>query len=252
MQSGKLDLKHNKTTGRRSSPPHTLISLLILTCSLAVSGCATRFKEHHHYQSLNPKGEVTNYYRLTVSGYAAMSSARYISGYYDERAVDLFFDELKVKQTSENESPRTLFKDNQKDPGSQDVIRPLSPSKEHGTFVMILSTNASSVSQTIGQFAENQVVADAMTNLANRDALLRASSGSVVRLARANATADELAGLIGQLPSGATPSRSESEVALLRVANSIATGLSTRPVSFDSLDAAAEWFAQSANSEASR
>jgi hypothetical protein len=216
---------------------------------IALTGCATTFKEHHYYQSVNPKGDVTNYYRLTVKGYAAMSSARYISGYYDERAVDLFFDELKVKQTSETETQRSLFRADLKDPGTPDVIKPLSPSQEHGTFVMILSTNASSVSQTIGQFAENQVVADAITNLANRDALLRASGSSVVRSAQANATADELARLIGQLPDSATPTSRESEISLLRVANSLASGLASRPVSFNTLDDATAWFAQSVSRE---
>lgn len=200
-------------------------------------------------ERFTPKGEASNYYRLTVSGYAAMSSARYISGYYDERAVDLYFDELKVTQTSETQPPKKIFKTDLTDPGSQDVIKPLSPTNEHGTFVMILSTNAASVSQTIGQFAENQVVADAITNLANRDALLRASSASVVRAASANATADEIASLVGKLPDGATPGSNETNAALLRLVNSLASGLAGRPVQFNTLADASAWFAQSAAEE---
>jgi hypothetical protein len=220
-------------------------ALLGAWCIALLPGCATTFKEHHYYQSVTPEGKVSNFYRLTVSGYAAMSSARYISGYYDERAVDIYFDELKIKQTNETEPLKTIFRADLKDPGSQDVIKPLSPSKEHGTFVMILSTNAASVSQTIGQFSENQVVADAITNLANRDTLLRASGASVVRSAGANATADELARLMGQLPSSATPGAAETETALIRVANSLAGGLGGRPIEFKTLADAAAWFAQS-------
>ena len=73
--------------------------------ALVMSSCATTFKENHYYQSINPKTQrVTNYYRLTVNGYAVMSSARYVSGYYDERAVDLYFNEVKVAETPEGDA----------------------------------------------------------------------------------------------------------------------------------------------------
>lgn len=224
-------------------------SVTLCVVGLLLSGCVTAFKENHYYQSINPKSNrVTNYYRLTVSGYAAMSSARYVSGYYDERAVDLYFNEVKVSETSEKDtSTQTLFTQEVKDPGTSDVIKPLSPDTQHGAFVMILSTNAASVSRTIGQFAENQVVADAITNLANRDALLRATSTSVVRAANANATADELSKLMSRLPSteGTGPGPKETEAALLRVTNSLATALAGYPMAFATLDEAATWFAQS-------
>lgn len=213
----------------------------------AVSGCATGFKEDHYFQSINPKtDDVTNYYRLRVRGRAAGSSARYVSGYYDERAVDLFFNEVKVGTTADSTSggTREIFSSNLKDPGTNDVVKPLSPDDAHGTFVMILSTNASSVSRAIGQFAENQVIADAVTNLTNRDQILRDASALKGRAARANATAEELALLISLLPSSDTPKEPETEKALLRVLNSLATGVSGVPTAFETLDQAAVWFAQ--------
>jgi hypothetical protein len=75
----------------------------VIPGSTRPSAIAWLFKEHHYHKSIDRHGNVSNYYRLTVNGYAAMSSARYISGYHGERAVDVFFDELKVKQTSETE-----------------------------------------------------------------------------------------------------------------------------------------------------
>lgn len=219
---------------------------LVLVCAVALPGCATGFKEDHYFQSINPRtNEVTNYYRLRVRGRAAGSSARYVSGYYDERAVDLFFNEVKVGVTETTTGgTRELFSANLKDPGTQDQIKPLTPDDTHGTFVMILSTNASSVSRAIGQFAENQVIADAVTNLTNRDEILRNASALKGRVARAQATADELAGLMARLPSGDTPGKDATEKALLRALNSIATGVSGIPTAFDDLDQAAIWFAQ--------
>jgi len=223
-----------------------LVFASALAVAVVLQGCATSFKEDHYFQSISATtNEVTNYYRLRVSGYAAGSSARYVSGYYDERAVDLFFNEVKIGETATTPAAtQELFSANLKDPGTQDAIKPLSPDEAHGTFVMILSTNASSVSRAIGQFAENQVVADAITNLTNRDEILRSTSAVKGRAARANATSDELIKLIALLPAGDAPKKDETEKSLLRVVNSLATGISTSPVAFDSLEQAATWFAQ--------
>ena len=65
---------------------------------LAIAGCGTSFRENHYFSSAsdNPSREgKTNYFRVTVDGWAAFSAARYVSGYYDERAIDLFFNEVK-------------------------------------------------------------------------------------------------------------------------------------------------------------
>ncbi len=222
-------------------------SFFVLVPFSLCSACATTFQEYHYYQALDPETDkVTNYYRLSVRGYAAMSSARYISGYYDERAVDLYFNEVKVAQTPEGTtSTQELFSREIKDPGTQDVIKPLSPDSQHGAFVMILSTNASSVSRTIGQFAENQVVADAITNLANRDVLLQTASITTARAGTANATAAEVARLMALLPDDVAPPEKESEASLLRVLNAIGTGIKGQPVAFESFDQAAAWLMQS-------
>src|SRR5438132_3275792 len=72
-------------------------NLAILVLAVFVSGCVTTFHEDHYFQSASSRsGHATNYFRLQVDGWAAFSSARYISGYYDERAVDLFFNEIKT------------------------------------------------------------------------------------------------------------------------------------------------------------
>jgi hypothetical protein len=223
-----------------------VVSLLCLAGAASLCACATGFKEDHYFQSLSAKtGEVTNYYRLRVTGRASGTSARYVSGYYDERAVDLFFNEVKVGPTDpEAEGTRAIFSADLKDPGTEDKIKPLSPDDAHGAFVMILSTNASSVARAIGQFAENQVVADAVTNLANREQILRDTSASRGDVALANASADEIAQLVALLPDGPSPEAPETEKAALRLLNSIARGLNATVPSFDNFDDASAWFAQ--------
>lgn len=169
-----------------------------------------------------------------------MSSTRFVSGYYDERAVDLFFNEVKVAPTGETDTgTQTLFVENLKSPGSTEIIKPLDPTTQNGAFVMILSTNASSVARTIGQFAENQVVADAITNLANRDVLLRDVAAARGQIARANVTADELVKLMALVPTDASPAKDATERGLLRILNTLGTGLSGVPTAFESFDQAA-------------
>jgi hypothetical protein len=220
---------------------HRSLHFIALALVLFAAGCAVTFEEDHYFQQQNAAGDATNYFHLRVSGYGAMSSARYVSGYYDERAVDLFFNELKVEQTSQTTNTQ-LFKDAQTDPGSSEIIKPLDPGV-HGAFVMILSTNASSVARTIGQFAENQIVADAITNLMNRDALLSKSERIRSTTNSANATATEIARLMGFVNSDAPIDREANEKALLRVLSTIATDVGGAPRSFASLTEAEAWFA---------
>lgn len=215
----------------------------VLITSLLSAGCVTSFGEEHFYQLKDPNtGKVTNYFRLTVDGYASMSSARYVSGYYDERAVDMFFNELKIKPTSSTASSTgELFVDGQTNPGTTGKITPLSPSNANGALVMILSTNASSVTNTIGQFAEGQVVAEAVSNLANRDLLAADSRRNQVAVLSANASASEIAQLMALVPQATNAEQAETEDSLLRVLNAIARGITPEVKTLEDLDEAQQW-----------
>lgn len=129
----------------------------------ALAGCTT-FSQTYHFQSAPAANGVPNFFRVKVEGDAQLARARFLAGVYDERAVDLYFNELKAS----DKDIRKLFEDNQKAPGESTVIKPLSPSRTRGTFVMIFSTNPKAVADTIGNFAESQVVADALTHLINQ------------------------------------------------------------------------------------
>jgi len=221
-----------------------LVKLICFAILLSVTwSCTTTFGENHYFQATDLKtGEVSNYYRLTVKGYAFMSSARYVSGFYDERAVDMFFNEMKIADTKSTDTTTgKIFVDQQIDPGTQTKITPLSPTEANGAFVMILSSNASSVTNTIGQFAENQIVADAVTNLANRDlvaAELRANQATALA---ANATAQELQKLFALVPSSDKPTKDETVKAYLRILNSISRAINPDQANFNKLEEAEAW-----------
>ena len=167
-------------------------SFAMLLTALGLSGC-TSFSQVYHFQSSASNGP-TNFFRVKVNGDAQTAKARYLAGFYDERAVDLYFNELKSPQGEEAQL-RKLFVDGQKAPGEDAVIKPLTPDKAHGTFVMIFSTNPKAIADTIGAFAQSQIVADAVTNLVNKrevemSRLLTATKGSSDEAA--TSVADEL------------------------------------------------------------
>ena len=137
--------------------------------ALMLASCAS-FHEQHYFQTTDSRGEPINYFRVRVDGSSGLSNMRYLSGFFDERAVDLYFNEVKptsaTPDTAANIEP--LFQSNQKSPGTDTTIAGLEPTT-HGALVMIFSSNPNAVADTIGQFAETQQVADALTNLVNRD-----------------------------------------------------------------------------------
>lgn len=179
--------------------------VLLVSVLLVLAACSTNFREDHYFKSVGNTGDKpTNYFRLRITGEADFSSARYIAGYYDERAVDLFFDEMKSASSSNDAKIDPLFQGGEIDLGEGEKIAPLSPTLENGAFLMIFSTNAKAVANTIGQFAESQVAADAITNLVNRDQVkeaARAKASNQMAHQRAQAVAAEIESLVNAIPA---------------------------------------------------
>src|SRR5437870_2376680 len=95
----------------------SLLSLLLL-----ITGCAS-FHEEHYFVTKDRAGTPVNFFRVRVSGNTGLSRMRYVSGFYDERAVDLYFNE--VKNNADNTPAldiAPLFTSGQKNPGSDETI----------------------------------------------------------------------------------------------------------------------------------
>lgn len=213
---------------------------LVAVVSL-LSACSS-FHEKHYFRSEDARtGKPVNYFRVTVDGTSFWTKSRYVSGYYDERAVDLFFNETK---SDNNDDVKKIFVADQTAPGSSEKIIPLAP-QQNGAFLMIFSTNAKAVTDTLGQFAESQVVADAVTNIINRGQIRdarKAAAASTTNTARTQAIAANITSLLSDtsLPSGASADDAQKQT--LRVLRVIATALGGDG-QFASADEAAAWFA---------
>lgn len=219
----------------RGKNTHWILGTLI-TSTAMLTGCAT-FHEEHYFQETDTSGATTNYFRLLISGYSSFGRARYVAGYYDERAVDLFFNEVK-RTGDQADDVKPIFSANLVDPGGTDKIKPLSPDAEHGAFMMILSSNPKAVTDVIGQFAESDQVAQAVTNLANKSEvsqMRRLSAQTTTQTTRLQSVATELRALFALVPQGSTPDKAATASAYTRILNSIAASLNSSQT-FTSLD----------------
>jgi hypothetical protein len=209
---------------------------------LALLTSCSSFRETHYFRSEDARtGKPVNYFRVTVDGSSFWTKSRYISGYYDERAVDLFFNETK---SDNSDDVKKIFVAEQTAPGATDKIIPLAP-QQNGAFLMIFSTNAKAVTDALGQFAESQVVADAVTNIINRGQIRearKAAAASTTDTARTQALAANISSLLSDTSLPAAASAADAQTQTLRVLRAIATALGGDG-QFASADNAEAWFA---------
>ena len=123
---------------RRGRIRRYVLSSVGLICGLVLAGCA-QFGEQHYSDAFDEAtGEVVSFYRLEVSGHARLSSARYLSGICDERALDLFFNDIRTGQNNNFK----LFVDQ---PRSPELTRSLN--RCHRTFASVQQPQNLSISQ---------------------------------------------------------------------------------------------------------
>lgn len=128
---------------------------LIITVSL--TSCQIGH-EVHYFKS----GK--NYYRIKINESSFASKARYMSGFYDEKALDKYFSEMSQPKESDSTKASAVSFLNPSSDGT-DQLRIDSNKK----FVMILSSNSNAVSEQIGAFAENEQILESIARLSNKD-----------------------------------------------------------------------------------
>lgn len=218
----------------RIATPVLLAGLTGLAC---VGGCSSGFQEVHYFKSETAPGETPNYYRLTVKGNTFISSSRYLSGYFDERAVDTYFNEFRQPEQGRLQPADAPD-------ASKETVKPLTASSEgveDGVLVLLLSTNSDDVANQLGAIAVSQDMFVSVAGLANAPAL-QAAAESKAQLSADQSRARSLATLadrqIAALDDSA--SQSEAQAKLLEFVNRAAADLgATQP--FASLAEAETW-----------
>lgn len=244
------------------------LELVIIAAFAILSGCAS-VNEKHYMGAFttatpdNPSGLV-NVFRINIDGDAGLSNVRYIAGTYDERAIDFFLNEVK----SDDYAPSDKLKFGKRllnltcptkddKPLSQEdckkayedalTVSPLASDGSGGSFdsfVIIFSTNADAIAETIGAISENTVAIQSVNYLLNKDTYEEAAVinnlKSVKALSR-KATVDTLSTLFSTAYAADPNNTDTLELNILRT---IAIGLDPeRNASFTTLDEAKIWFA---------
>lgn len=206
-----------------------------------LAGCAASVQERHFFATFKePVPGVrtpTQFFRVSVDGSAKFANARYLTGYFDERAVSLFFNETKGSADGK------LFLDGQKNPGTEDKLVPLNAPAGEGAFVLIMSTNADAIASAIGSFAESQVVADSLTRIVNKDRFKdKARSDALLSVKKADGTS--LFSRVDFSTKAATtaPRGDDAAVSYLRALTALAQALGYSGPEFATTSAAQAWF----------
>ncbi len=226
-----------------------LCSLLLL--GLALSGCASGFNETHYFRSTttDEHGIPVNYFRLRVSGGTMFSSSRYLSGYFDESAVDAYFNEFsqpdKGQIIATNNTPpgSTLSSTTSGAVPAGGKVEPLDASLAGKKLLLILSSNSDEIANQIGNLAQNAAVATDLEHLFSANQINNANS-AVATQQRDQVVAS---GIVQQAETSLTsltnlpaPPAVQSNEAMLDLANRLGRYLGSHQ-SFKSLDDAAEW-----------
>jgi hypothetical protein len=213
----------------------------MLLSAWLTGGCSTTVSEQHLFATYRP-GEPdrpVNFFRLSVNGGASFSNARYVAGYYDERAIDLFFNEMKAPDK------QRIFDATIKPPGddASEKFRPLSPTPANGAFLLIMSTNADDIADTIGSFAESQIVAQALTQLVNKDRIKDKARSDVELTIGGSRSRVLMAKLNGHLAEAQNASSADAaRMAYTRALHALSQALGNREPSFRDFSDAKRWF----------
>ncbi len=226
----------------------------VLLTAMVLCGCAS-FDEKHYFATIDPTTQrPVNYFRLTIDGNVSTTNMRYVSGFYDERAVELFLNETKATtfdSTNLNGGVPPIFpgmdctgKADDKCAARLSLVPLGSKAENNGAFVMIMSTNADSIANTIGAFAEQQ------QNVTSAIYLLNSNLFRDVKKLKALETIDSdnrklaLAQIEAQFTvATAASTASANSQAYLGILSSLAATIDPAAPGFAKMEDARAWFA---------
>jgi len=145
-----------------------IIAVLLFTTLISCSS----FREEHYFKdritsrNSGAVNIVPNYYKVRISGYSFLSSSRYVSGYFDQNAINLYFNEIVQPENAK------LFNTKTDGDGNKSLV-----TNESGNeLVVVLSTNAKAVTEHIGSIAKNQTILNSLAQLSQKDKINEANT----------------------------------------------------------------------------
>lgn len=147
----------------------TISTFLIITM---LSSCSTFYETHYFKDKIGlkegeNKDKVANYYRVKIKGYSFLSSSRYVSGYFNQDAINLYFNEIKQPENAK------LFNTVQESTSNN---KPFVTNEDGNELVLVFSTNAKAITEQIGNIAKNQTILNSIAQLTQKDKIKESMS----------------------------------------------------------------------------
>lgn len=145
-----------------------VLVVILLTTLLSCSS----FSETHYFKdrvTSNTTGDINivpNYYKVKIRGYSFLSSSRYVSGYFDQNAINLYFNEIVQPDNAKLFNTKTEAENN----------KSLITNETGNELVVVLSTNAKAVTEQIGNIAKNQNILNSLAQLTQKDKIEEANA----------------------------------------------------------------------------
>lgn len=212
---------------------------VLLLCAASLSGCMS-IRESHFFKT-DVSGETPNYYRVTIKGNSGLSSARYVSGFFEEEVVNQYFNEfgqpkngqlLPIASTgSSSGSGSTSTAQAGGDPAAQ----------QRPSLVLLLSNNADEVAAQMNAMAQNQQETAALIRIL-AGSRFEAAEQAERQLDRTKARGKVLTSNGDQLIAGLADDATQQEVKtnVLLFVNKLAQDLGAEQ-NFTTLDQASQW-----------
>jgi hypothetical protein len=236
-----------KKVKRRLSPSDIPTAAIILGLGLLSGGCATTFQETHFFKSESPKGEIPNFFRVQVSGSTSFTSARYLSGYFDEAVVNQYFNEIGQPDKGRLIPVAQAPKDGDSKPAGSNGGGSSSPNSNppaaanSPVLVLLLSSNSDDISNQLGALAQSQEFTASLATLL-ASSRFDAATAAESRLSIDQARGHVLVTLGDQLVTGLpdSPTAQLVNTRLLEFVNQVGADLGAA-APFNTLDEAASW-----------
>jgi hypothetical protein len=219
-----------------------LLPAIVLSLGALASnvGCGT-VRETHYFRSQSPSSAFPNYYRVQITADAGATKVRYLSGYFDEKAVEQYFAEFAQPERFPMPGEAKAHSGDGPEPANGNNLQPIDPKLDERSLVLILSTNVDDVAAQMGALAENIQVQSALTGIVNKEELAAARQ-QAAELDTDRKQARELhyiaTAVSSKLAAGAADAEKNAEV--LRLVNELARYLGSNE-HFTDLDKAKAW-----------
>jgi len=205
---------------------------------LLIGGCSS-FHEVHYIKSDAQQDQTPNYFRITVDGWTALSSSRYVSGYFDEDAVNTYFGGFKQPKNGEGVVPVAK--------ADSDGVKPAAGGDGGKALILLLSSNSDAIADSLTALEQSDAITSSLEHVFNR-ATYQSANKSDANVANAVSAGKALQTLgdklIGTADAGKNPidtaTAADANNDLLIYANALGASLSPA-VHFDSLKDAKTW-----------